>query len=147
MLQTLNSLFPRDVKANFQSWSHLLTSNYNKAILGLSQRNHSFSRRSEWQNRSLVMLSLTTCKESARRSAGLFRKQWSKNLMTKPDKENWICNIQDYADRVAEQLGWETVRFVLNEYGGGASSIETLSPSNYEAVWNALFDYEVGMRD
>ena len=27
--------------------------------------------------------------------------------MTKPDKENWICNIQDYADRVAEQLGWE----------------------------------------
>ena len=67
--------------------------------------------------------------------------------MTKPDKENWICNIQDYADRVAEQLGWETVRFVLNEYGGGASSIETLSPSNYEAGWNALFDYEVGMRD
>ena len=67
--------------------------------------------------------------------------------MTKSDRENLICNIQDYADRVAEQLGWETVRFVLNEYGGGASSIETLSPSNYEAVWNALFDYEVGMRD
>ena len=67
--------------------------------------------------------------------------------MTKANRENWLCNIQNYADRVAGQLGWATVRFVLNEYGGGASSIETLSPSYYEAVWNALFDYEVGMRD
>ena len=67
--------------------------------------------------------------------------------MTKTERENWLCNIQDYATRVARQLGWEKVRFVLNEYGGGASSIETLNPSYYEAVWNALFDYEVGMRD
>ena len=67
--------------------------------------------------------------------------------MTKSERENWLCNIQDYATRVAEQLGWKTVRFVLNEYGGGASNIESLSPTYYEAVWNALFDYEVGMRD
>ena len=66
--------------------------------------------------------------------------------MTKYERENWLCNIQDYATRVAEQFGWETVRFVLNEYGGSASSIETLIPSYYEEVWNALFDYEVGMR-
>lgn len=67
--------------------------------------------------------------------------------MTKAERENWLCNIQDYATRVARQLGWETVRFILNEYGGGASSIETLNPNHYEAVWNALFDYEIGMKD
>ena len=67
--------------------------------------------------------------------------------MTKTERENWLCNIQDYATRVARHLGWETISFVLNEYGGGASSIETLNPSYYEAVWNALFDYEVGMKD
>ena len=63
------------------------------------------------------------------------------------DKENWIINIQNAATTVAKELGWETVRFVLAEHGGGASSIETLHPSYYEAVYNALFDYEVGLKD
>ena len=48
---------------------------------------------------------------------------------------------------VAKQLGWETVRFVLAEYGGGATSIEALHPCYYESVFNALFDYEAGMKD
>ena len=64
--------------------------------------------------------------------------------MTKMERENWLCNIQNTADAVSKELGWETVRFVLQEYGGGATSIERLSPSYYEAVWIALFQYFEG---
>ena len=67
--------------------------------------------------------------------------------MTKMERENWLCNIQNTADAVSKELGWETVRFVLQEYGGGATSIERLNPSYYESVWNALYDYEVGLKD
>lgn len=67
--------------------------------------------------------------------------------MTKAERENWLINIQNTATEVANALGWETVRFVLNEYGGGASSIERLNPSYYELVFNALFDYEVGLKN
>lgn len=67
--------------------------------------------------------------------------------MTKAERENWLINIQNTATEVAKAHGWETVRFVLNEYGGGATSIERLSPSYFESVWNALFDYEVGLKD
>lgn len=67
--------------------------------------------------------------------------------MKNAEKENWLCNIQDIANEVAKELGWETVRFVLSEYGGSASSIESLRPIYYESVWNALFDYEVGLKD
>ncbi len=67
--------------------------------------------------------------------------------MTKTERKSWLCNIQNTANEVAKGLGWETVRFVLNEYGGSASSIESLRPSYYESVWNALFDYEVGLKD
>ena len=67
--------------------------------------------------------------------------------MTKAERDNWLVNLQNAAAYVAKELGWETVRFVLNEYGGGASSIETLRPCYYEAVYNALFDYEVGLKD
>lgn len=66
--------------------------------------------------------------------------------MTKPEKEHWLCNIENTAIAVARELGWETVRFVLQEYGN-ASSIESLSPSRYQEVYNVLFDYEVGIRD
>ncbi len=68
--------------------------------------------------------------------------------MTEPEKEHWLCNIENTAVAVARELGWETVRFVLREYGN-ASSIESLSlsPSRYQEVYNALFDYEVGIRD
>ena len=67
--------------------------------------------------------------------------------MPNRDKENWIINIQNVATAVARELGWETVKYVLAEYGGGASSIETLHPSYYESVYNSLFDYEVGLKD
>lgn len=67
--------------------------------------------------------------------------------MTKMERENWLINIQNSATEVAKEHGWETIRFVLNEYGGGATSIERLKPSYYESVWNALFDYEVGLKD
>ena len=67
--------------------------------------------------------------------------------MTKTEKANWLDNINDLATRVAKQLSWDRVRFVLNEYGGGASSIERLNPSYYESVWNELFDLERELRD
>ena len=67
--------------------------------------------------------------------------------MTKAERANWLDNINDLAARVARQLGWDRVRFVLNEHGGGASSVESLSPSYYESVWNELFDIEREMKD
>ena len=67
--------------------------------------------------------------------------------MTKAERENWLNNIHASASAVAQQLGWEKVRFVLSEYGGGASSIESLRPSCYESVWNELFDIEREMKD
>lgn len=66
--------------------------------------------------------------------------------MTKPEKEHWYCSIENTAAAVAQELGWETVRFVLQEYGN-TSSIESLSPSRYQEVFNTLFDYEVGLKD
>ena len=59
---------------------------------------------------------------------------------------DWLANIESAAATVAKELGWNTVLFVLREYGN-ASSIESLHPGSYQAVYNALFDYEVGMKD
>lgn len=67
--------------------------------------------------------------------------------MKKTERENWLDNIYSTANKVAKELGWEQVRHILIEYGGGATSIERLSPSYYESVWNALYDYEVGLKD
>ena len=67
--------------------------------------------------------------------------------MTKAERANWLDNIYSTANKVAKELGWERVRFVLQEYGGGASSIESLSPSYYESVWNELFDIERELRE
>lgn len=67
--------------------------------------------------------------------------------MTKAERENWLINIQNAATEVAMVHGWETIRFILNEYGGGVSSIERLRPCYYESVWNALFDYERELKD
>ena len=60
---------------------------------------------------------------------------------------DWVISIENAAQAVSKELGWETVRFVLQEYGGGASSIECLNPSCYEAVWNELFDIERELKD
>jgi hypothetical protein len=67
--------------------------------------------------------------------------------MTKAERANWLDNIYSTADAVSKELGWDRVRFVLQEYGGGATSIERLNPSYYEAVWNELFDIEREMKD
>ena len=68
--------------------------------------------------------------------------------MTRSEKENWLCNIQNTANAVAGgENGSEKVRFVLQEFGGGATSIERLSPIYYESVWNELFDLEREMKD
>lgn len=58
-----------------------------------------------------------------------------------------LIDIENMTASVGTQLGWETVKFVFREYGGGASSVKTLHPRYYESVWNALFDYEIGMKD
>ena len=52
------------------------------------------------------------------------------------DKESWIINIQNTADEVASQLGYENVKHVLRKYG--ANSIEDLSPSHYTEVFDEL---------
>lgn len=79
--------------------------------------------------------------------AGFFQKQWEVNFHDRIRTGNLLINIQNTAMTVAKQLGLETVRFVLAEYGGGATSIEALHPCYYESVFNALFDYEAGMKD
>ena len=52
------------------------------------------------------------------------------------DKESWIINIQNTADEVVSQLGYETVKHILRKYG--AKSIEDLSPSHYTEVFDEL---------
>lgn len=59
---------------------------------------------------------------------------------------DWITNIENLAATVGRELGWDKVRFILREYGN-ASCIDDLSPSRYQDVFNALFDYEAGMKD
>lgn len=59
---------------------------------------------------------------------------------------DWLTNIENAASAVAKELGWDTVLFVLREYGN-ATSIEDLHPDSYQAVYHALFDYEVGLKD
>ena len=44
--------------------------------------------------------------------------------MTRSERENWLCNIQETATAVARQTSWGTVKSVLWRYG--ASSIEEL---------------------
>ena len=65
--------------------------------------------------------------------------------MTKAERENWLCNIQDTATIVARQTSWGTVKSVLRRYG--ASSIEKLRPSDYPAVFSELYALEADTRD
>ena len=52
------------------------------------------------------------------------------------DNESWIINIQNVANEVASQIGFETVKHILRKYG--ANSIEDLSPSYYTEVFEEL---------
>ena len=65
--------------------------------------------------------------------------------MTKSERENWLCNIQETATLVARQTGWGTVESILRRYG--ASSIEELRPSDYPAVFSDLYAVEADTRD
>ena len=65
--------------------------------------------------------------------------------MTKSERENWLCNIQETATLVARQTGWGTVESILRRYG--ASSIEELKPSDYPAVFSDLYAIEADTRD
>ena len=65
--------------------------------------------------------------------------------MTKAERENWLCNIQETATAVAKQTGWRTVKSVLRRYG--ASSIEKLNPGDYPAVFSDLYAIEDDTRD
>lgn len=56
--------------------------------------------------------------------------------MTRFERENWLCNIQNAAIEVATLLGEETVRHILRKYG--ARSIEDLSPCHYSEVFDEL---------
>ncbi len=65
--------------------------------------------------------------------------------MTKTERENWLCNIQETATLVSRQASWGTVESVLRRYG--ASSIEKLRPSDYPAVFSELYAIEADTRD
>ena len=65
--------------------------------------------------------------------------------MTRSERENWLCNIQETATLVARQTSWGTVKSVLRRYG--ASSIEKLRPSDYPAVFSELYAIEADIRD
>ena len=61
--------------------------------------------------------------------------------MTKAEKENWMINLED----ISSQVDAENVKFVCGK--NGAKDIYSLSPSDYQEVWNELFQYAVDAND
>lgn len=51
-------------------------------------------------------------------------------------KKDWIINLENAATEVADLLGRETVRHILQKYG--ARSIEDLSPCHYSEAFDEL---------
>ena len=85
------------INTNTESLCGRMMKNVNHESLA---EHRSFSRWSERQNRSPVM-AVTRKQEPARRSAGLFQKiHKEKIFMTKTERGNWLCNIQNSADAV-----------------------------------------------
>lgn len=60
--------------------------------------------------------------------------------MTESEKQMWLTNIIDLADRIAGAMGYETVKFVYGNYG--AESLDDLRPECYEAVFGDLATIE-----
>ncbi len=58
--------------------------------------------------------------------------------MKKTERENWLRNIQNTTNAAAKEFGWETVKFIFQEYGGGMFSNESQRLSCCESVWNML---------
>ena len=65
--------------------------------------------------------------------------------MTKFEKENWLCNIQNSAEAISKQIGYDTVEFILQKYG--ANSIKDLSPCYYSEVFSELFAIEADLKN
>ena len=63
--------------------------------------------------------------------------------MTEKDKEMWLTNITELADRIAGAMGYETVKFVYGNHG--AKSLDDLRPECYEAVFGDLTTIEENM--
>ena len=63
--------------------------------------------------------------------------------MTEKDKEMWLTNITELADRIAGAMGYETVKFVYGNYG--AECLDDLQPECYEAVFGDLATIEENM--
>ena len=66
-------------------------------------------------------------------------------MMTRFERENWLCNIQNTASEVAALYGSETVTYVLQKYG--ASSIESLNPVYYSEIFDELDYMTTDVRD
>lgn len=56
--------------------------------------------------------------------------------MTKNEKENWLCNIQNTAKEVTVIYGSETVTHIFQKYG--ARSVYDLNPVYYSEVFDEL---------
>jgi len=65
--------------------------------------------------------------------------------MTKVERENWLCNIQNTADAVEKQTNRATVQSVLQRYG--VASIADLNPGDYPEVFSDLYAIEADTRD
>ena len=60
--------------------------------------------------------------------------------MTEKDKEMWLTNITELADRIAGAMGFEVVEFIYGNYG--AESLDDLRPECFEAVFGDLATIE-----
>ena len=65
--------------------------------------------------------------------------------MTRTEKDNWLCNLENTAGIVGEQIGWEIVSFVLQRYN--VTCIEQLNPSDYQNVFSELYAIEADLRN
>ena len=63
--------------------------------------------------------------------------------MTESEKQMWLTNITELADRITGAMGYETVRFVYGNYG--AESLDDLDSGMYHAVFADLATIEENM--
>ncbi len=64
--------------------------------------------------------------------------------MKREERENWITSIECCANRITEEIGYETVAFVLGKYG--AKSVEALCPEDYSEVFSELYAIEADLK-
>lgn len=64
--------------------------------------------------------------------------------MTRAERENWIVNIENTADFITSQVGFETVNFILGKYG--ARLVEDILDSDLPEAFSELYAIEVDLR-